>query len=85
MIITFNGMLITLNLDLDLRTRARVCTSDGKGLEIYIAGLEFESERTSLVRIWDRWCFTRSSGSTKCIFREMGFPQIKKNTLDLHL
>jgi hypothetical protein len=85
MIITFNGMLITLNLDLDLRTRARVCTSDGKGLEIYIAGLEFESERTSLVRIWDRWCFTRLSGSTKCIFREMGFPQIKKNTLDLHL
>jgi hypothetical protein len=78
MIITFNGMLITLNLDLDLRTRARVCTSDDKGLEIYTAGLEFESERASLIRIWDRRCFTRSPGSTKCIFREVGFSRIKK-------
>ena len=42
MIITFNGMLITLNLDLDLRTRARVCTRDDKELEIYTAGFEFE-------------------------------------------
>jgi hypothetical protein len=78
MIITFNGMLITLNLDFDLRTRACVCTSDGKGFEIYTAGLEFESERASLIRIWDRRCFTRSPGPTKCIFREVGFPRIKK-------
>jgi hypothetical protein len=47
---------------------------DGKELEIYTAGLEFESGRTPLVRAWDSRSFTRSSGPTKYAFQEMKFP-----------
>ena len=49
----------------------------GKRLEICTIGLEFESRRTPLVRVWDSWGFTRLPGPTKCVSR-VGFPQINK-------
>ena len=51
---------------------------DGKGFEICTAGLEFESGRALLLRVWDSQGFTRSPGPTKYAFREMEFPRIQK-------
>jgi hypothetical protein len=51
---------------------------DGKGFEICIAGLKFESGRAPLVRAWDNWSFTRSSRPTKYTFQEVRFPRIQK-------
>ena len=45
---------------------------------IYTAGLEFETERVSLIKTWDSRGFTRSPEFTKCAFQEVGFPRIKK-------
>jgi len=47
---------------------------DGKGFEICIAGLEFESGRASFVRAWDSRDFTPSPGSTKYAFQKIRFP-----------
>jgi hypothetical protein len=50
-----------------------------KGFEICTAGLKFESGRAPLIRAWNSRDFTLSFGPTKCAFREVGFPWIKKN------
>jgi hypothetical protein len=51
---------------------------DGKKLEICTSTLEFESGRVPLARTWGSRGFTRSLGSTKCTFQEVGFSQIQK-------
>jgi hypothetical protein len=53
-----------------------VHASGGKGLEIYTAGLEFESGHALLVRALDS--FTHSPGPTKYAFRGVEFPWIQK-------
>jgi hypothetical protein len=55
---------------------------DGKGLEICIAGLEFESGRAPLVKAWDSQGFTHSPEPTKYTFRKVRFPRIKKNRFE---
>ena len=47
-------------------------------LEICTAGLEFESGRVPLVRVWNSRSLTRSPGPTKYVFRRVEFPQIHK-------
>ena len=50
---------------------------DDKKLEICTVGLEFESGRTPLVRTWDNWSFTCSSGPIKYAFRGSVFSNPK--------
>jgi hypothetical protein len=57
---------------------SRGIARDGKRLEICTAGFEFESGHALLVRAWNNRGFTHSPGPTKNIFREVGFPRIKK-------
>ena len=45
---------------------------------ICISGLEFESERAFLIRIWDNQDFTYLFKFTKYTFKEMEFPPIQK-------
>lgn len=54
---------------------------DDKELEICIASLKSESERTPLVRAWDNRDFTHSPEPTKCAFQGVKFLRIKKITL----
>jgi hypothetical protein len=51
---------------------------DGKGFEIYTAGLEFESGLAPLVRARESRGFIRSPGPTKCAFQEVGFSSNSK-------
>ena len=51
---------------------------DDKEIEICTVSLEFESGRAPLVRACDSRDFTRSPEPTKCAFREVEFPWIKK-------
>jgi len=53
---------------------------DDKEIEICTVSLEFESGRAPLVRPCDSRDFTRSPEPTKCAFREVGFPRIKKKS-----
>jgi hypothetical protein len=45
-------------------------------------GLEFESGRAPLVRVWDSRGSTRSPGSTKCVFQKVKFSRIQKKKKD---
>jgi hypothetical protein len=60
---------------------SRGIARDGKRLEICTAGFEFESGHALLVRAWNSRGFTRSPGPTKNVFREVGFPRIKKKNV----
>ena len=53
---------------------------DDKEIEICTVSLEFESGRAPLVRACDSRDFTRSPEPTKCAFREVEFPRIKKKS-----
>ena len=68
--------LTFMNLDLSVQKSSQGAQRDGKELEIYTAGLEFESGRAPLVKAWDNRDFTRSPGLTKYTFREVEFPRI---------
>jgi hypothetical protein len=54
---------------------------DDKEIEICTVSIEFESGRAPLVRACDSRDFTRSPEPTKCAFREVRFPRIKKKKL----